>query len=236
MVYTQVPGTLGLMDLCAQTPTSVLLPLPTPTSPSEPTSPSDPHHQVRLLLHSPVTLSFPRRYVKTPHFFPVCTLHGALSSLLISWSQGISVNFSVVALVSLIPVVSTQSGRIPTTPPRANVPLHSSYHGDRGGGMISFLAPLSSERRPTSSSHLTLSACWLCFFLLVTSCSQAGTSLRSRCRDGRGVGGRGDGGGMVATAEPHPPPFLLPSAQGSSCRTTRSRLVTRLSSPGQGQE
>ena len=31
MVYTQVPGTLGADGyLCAQTPTSVLLPLPTP--------------------------------------------------------------------------------------------------------------------------------------------------------------------------------------------------------------
>jgi len=100
--------------------------------------------------------------------------------------------------------------------------------------MISFLASLSSETRPTSSSHLTLSACWPCFFLLVTSCSRAGTSLRSRCRGGGGGAG-GDGVGMVAAAEPHPPHFLLPSAQGSSCRTTPSRLVSRLSSPGQGQ-
>ena len=98
--------------------------------------------------------------------------------------------------------------------------------------MISFLASLSSESRPTSSSHLTLSACWPCFFLLVISCSRAGTSLRSRCRGGGG-GAAGNGVGMVAAAEPHPPRFLLPSAQGAPAE--QSPAVWSADCPLQGR-
>lgn len=235
MVYTQVPGTLGADGyLCAQTPTSVLLPLPTPTSPS------DPHHQVRLFLHSPAT-SFPQKICEDTSF--LSSLHSLWSSELFSHllltgnfckSLCCCLGFTDTCGLNAIwenPNNPTQSQRYGTFPMS---PFHSSYHGDRGGGMISFLASLSSETRPTSSSHLTFSACWPCFFLLVISCSRAGTSLRSRCRGGGGKTG-GNGVGMVAAAEPHPPCFLLPSAQGSSCRTTPSRLVSRLSSPGQGQ-
>ena len=144
--------------------------------PLTPVSPSDSHHQVRLLLHSPAT-SFPQKIREDTSL--LSSLHSLWSSEL-STHPPLTGNFcnSLCCCLGFIdtcvlnaiwenpnnPTWSQRYGAFPMSP------FHTSYRGDKGGGWSLSLPHFHQRQGQLHLPTRPSSVCWLCFFLLVTSC------------------------------------------------------------------